>query len=130
MFDAITQVPPPVNEPAHDFRPGSAERVALDLTPLYGAMEPTVEVKGKALTIPVPAVPFRGTPHPPAPSPTNGGGGGRQDKVQRLAHQPVAIGIGLDDGPDAGARHSLPQGSEVAAQGAEVDRRYRGPAHA
>jgi hypothetical protein len=26
MFDAVTQVPPPVNEPVHDFAPGSAER--------------------------------------------------------------------------------------------------------
>jgi 1-pyrroline-5-carboxylate dehydrogenase len=30
MFDAITQVPPPVNEPAHTFAPGSAERAALE----------------------------------------------------------------------------------------------------
>ncbi|MBB3084582.1 L-glutamate gamma-semialdehyde dehydrogenase [Geodermatophilus sabuli] len=30
MFDAITQVPPPVNEPIHDFAPGSAERTALE----------------------------------------------------------------------------------------------------
>jgi 1-pyrroline-5-carboxylate dehydrogenase len=30
MFDAISQVPPPVNEPIHDFAPGSAERTALE----------------------------------------------------------------------------------------------------
>jgi 1-pyrroline-5-carboxylate dehydrogenase len=30
MFDAVTQVPPPVNEPVHDFAPGSAERAALE----------------------------------------------------------------------------------------------------
>src|SRR5688500_20034092 len=30
MFDAITQVPPPVNEPVHTFPPGSAERAALE----------------------------------------------------------------------------------------------------
>src|SRR5688500_1123930 len=30
MFDAITQVPPPVNEPVHTFAPGSAERAALE----------------------------------------------------------------------------------------------------
>jgi 1-pyrroline-5-carboxylate dehydrogenase len=30
MFDAISQVPPPVNEPIHDFAPGSAERAALE----------------------------------------------------------------------------------------------------
>jgi 1-pyrroline-5-carboxylate dehydrogenase len=30
MFDAVTQVPPPVNEPIHDFAPGSAERAALE----------------------------------------------------------------------------------------------------
>jgi 1-pyrroline-5-carboxylate dehydrogenase len=30
MFDAVTQVPPPVNEPAHDFAPGTAERAALE----------------------------------------------------------------------------------------------------
>ena len=32
MFDAVTQVPPPVNEPVHDFAPGSAERAALEET--------------------------------------------------------------------------------------------------
>ncbi len=30
MFDAVSQVPPPVNEPIHDFAPGSAERSALE----------------------------------------------------------------------------------------------------
>ncbi|MGY1625306.1 L-glutamate gamma-semialdehyde dehydrogenase [Geodermatophilus sp. SYSU D00965] len=30
MLDAVTQVPPPVNEPVHDFAPGSAERAALE----------------------------------------------------------------------------------------------------
>ena len=30
MFDAISQVPPPFNEPIHDFAPGSAERTALE----------------------------------------------------------------------------------------------------
>src|SRR4051812_2804925 len=30
MFDAVSQVPPPVNEPIHDFAPGSAERAALE----------------------------------------------------------------------------------------------------
>src|SRR3954469_18398322 len=30
MFDAVTQVPLPVNEPIHDFAPGSAERAALE----------------------------------------------------------------------------------------------------
>jgi 1-pyrroline-5-carboxylate dehydrogenase len=30
MFDAISQVPPPYNEPIHDFAPGSAERTALE----------------------------------------------------------------------------------------------------
>jgi len=30
MFDAISQVPPPVNEPIHDFAPGSAERSAIE----------------------------------------------------------------------------------------------------
>jgi 1-pyrroline-5-carboxylate dehydrogenase len=30
VFDAISQVPPPVNEPIHDFAPGSAERAALE----------------------------------------------------------------------------------------------------
>ena len=30
MFDAVTQVPPPINEPVHDFTPGSAERAALE----------------------------------------------------------------------------------------------------
>jgi 1-pyrroline-5-carboxylate dehydrogenase len=30
MFDAVTQVPPPVNEPIHDFAPGSTERAALE----------------------------------------------------------------------------------------------------
>jgi 1-pyrroline-5-carboxylate dehydrogenase len=30
MFDAITQVPAPVNEPVHNFAPGSAERTALE----------------------------------------------------------------------------------------------------
>jgi len=30
MFDAITQVPPPVNEPIHTFTPGSPERAALE----------------------------------------------------------------------------------------------------
>ena len=30
MFDAVTQVPPPVNEPVHTFAPGSAERSALE----------------------------------------------------------------------------------------------------
>jgi len=30
MFDAVTQVPPPVNEPVHDFAPGSGERAALE----------------------------------------------------------------------------------------------------
>jgi 1-pyrroline-5-carboxylate dehydrogenase len=30
MFDAVTQVPPPVNEPIHTFTPGSPERAALE----------------------------------------------------------------------------------------------------
>src|SRR3954447_22764566 len=30
MFDAVTQVPPPINEPVHDFAAGSAERAALE----------------------------------------------------------------------------------------------------
>ena len=30
MFDAITEVPAPVNEPVHNFAPGSAERSALE----------------------------------------------------------------------------------------------------
>jgi 1-pyrroline-5-carboxylate dehydrogenase len=30
MFDAVTQVPPPVNEPIHEFVPGSPERAALE----------------------------------------------------------------------------------------------------
>jgi 1-pyrroline-5-carboxylate dehydrogenase len=30
MFDAVTQVPPPVNEPVHNFAPGSAERATLE----------------------------------------------------------------------------------------------------
>jgi 1-pyrroline-5-carboxylate dehydrogenase len=30
MFDAVSRVPPPVNEPIHDFAPGSAERSALE----------------------------------------------------------------------------------------------------
>ena len=30
MFDAVSQVPPPVNEPIHDFAPGSGERSALE----------------------------------------------------------------------------------------------------
>ena len=30
MFDAISQVPPPYNEPIHDFAQGSAERTALE----------------------------------------------------------------------------------------------------
>jgi 1-pyrroline-5-carboxylate dehydrogenase len=30
MFNAVTQVPPPVNEPVHDFAPGSAERAAIE----------------------------------------------------------------------------------------------------
>src|SRR5919199_4031822 len=30
MFDAVTQVPPPVNEPPHTFTPGSPERAALE----------------------------------------------------------------------------------------------------
>ena len=30
MFDAVTQVPPPVNEPIHTFPPGSPERAALE----------------------------------------------------------------------------------------------------
>ncbi|MGY1642645.1 L-glutamate gamma-semialdehyde dehydrogenase [Geodermatophilus sp. SYSU D00703] len=30
VFDAVTQVPPPVNEPVHDFAPGSPERAALE----------------------------------------------------------------------------------------------------
>jgi 1-pyrroline-5-carboxylate dehydrogenase len=30
MFDGITDVPPPVNEPAHSYAPGSAERAALE----------------------------------------------------------------------------------------------------
>ena len=30
MFDAITDVPPPVNEPVRSFAPGSAERTALE----------------------------------------------------------------------------------------------------
>ena len=30
MFDAITDVPPPVNEPVRSFAPGSGERTALE----------------------------------------------------------------------------------------------------
>lgn len=30
MFDAITDVPAPVNEPVHNFAPGSPERSALE----------------------------------------------------------------------------------------------------
>ncbi|HYH35093.1 MAG TPA: L-glutamate gamma-semialdehyde dehydrogenase [Nocardioides sp.] len=30
MFDAVTQVPPPINEPIHTFTPGSPERAALE----------------------------------------------------------------------------------------------------
>ena len=30
MFDAITQVPAPYNEPVHNFAPGSAERTAIE----------------------------------------------------------------------------------------------------
>jgi 1-pyrroline-5-carboxylate dehydrogenase len=30
MIDAVTDVPPPVNEPVHNFAPGSAERTALE----------------------------------------------------------------------------------------------------
>jgi 1-pyrroline-5-carboxylate dehydrogenase len=30
MFDAVTQVPPPINEPVHTFAPGSAERAVLE----------------------------------------------------------------------------------------------------
>src|ERR687888_888269 len=30
MFDAITDVPAPINEPVHSFAPGSAERTALE----------------------------------------------------------------------------------------------------
>jgi 1-pyrroline-5-carboxylate dehydrogenase len=30
MIDAVTDVPPPLNEPVHSFAPGSAERTALE----------------------------------------------------------------------------------------------------
>ena len=40
MFDAVTQVPPPVNEPVHTFAPGSPERAALEARLKQVAAEP------------------------------------------------------------------------------------------
>jgi 1-pyrroline-5-carboxylate dehydrogenase len=40
MFDAVTQVPPPVNEPVHAFAPGSPERAALEARLKQVAAEP------------------------------------------------------------------------------------------
>jgi 1-pyrroline-5-carboxylate dehydrogenase len=40
MFDAVTQVPSPVNEPVHTFAPGSPERAALEARLKQVAAEP------------------------------------------------------------------------------------------
>src|SRR3712207_809862 len=40
MFDAVTQVPPPVNEPVRTFTPGSPERAALEARLRQLAAEP------------------------------------------------------------------------------------------